>query len=398
MHGKRAVGSIMKTQNTGPKRADIHTRYMRRAIELARYGDGRTSPNPMVGCVLVRGDAIIGEGVHLGVGLDHAEVAAIHDAGDAKSATAYVTLEPCCHQGRTGPCTEALIEAGVSSVYYAVADPTSLAAGGAKRLEGAGIEVIGGLCEHEARELNRFWFFAENNKRPFVVAKLAMSLDGRIATASGESQWITGSEARKSSHKLRKSVDAILVGADTIVHDNPRLTVRDSDGDELDQVYQPICVVTDSTGRTKPASNVFRKGAILATTDMISPSAKAKFEDTGADVVVLPRGADARVDIAALLAELYVRGVKSILVEGGSTVMGSFFDQSLVDEVWAYLAPSLILGGKSKVAIGGEGPVTLDVATRLDGVTTERVGEELLVRGRLRYKPSSCAKLSDSID
>ncbi|MEX6632385.1 bifunctional diaminohydroxyphosphoribosylaminopyrimidine deaminase/5-amino-6-(5-phosphoribosylamino)uracil reductase RibD [Hyphococcus lacteus] len=374
----------MKTPNTGPELADVHTKYMRRAIELARYGDGRTSPNPMVGCVLVRDGAIIGEGVHLGAGLDHAEVAAIRDAGDAKGATAYVTLEPCCHQGRTGPCTEAIIKAGIQSVYYAVADPTSLAAGGAKHLESAGIEVIGGLCEYEAREMNRFWFFAEDNKRPFVVAKLAMSLDGRIATASGESQWITGRESRQSSHKLRKSVDAILVGADTIVHDNPRLTARDRDGGDLEDVYQPICVVIDSTGRTSPTSNVYREGTILATTDMISPRAKAKFEDTGATVVVLPRGGDARVDIVALLAALYGRGVKSMLVEGGSTVMGSFFDQSLVDEVWAYLALSLILGGKSKVAIGGEGPVKLDVAIRLDGVTTEHVGEELLVRGRIR--------------
>ncbi|WP_411819513.1 bifunctional diaminohydroxyphosphoribosylaminopyrimidine deaminase/5-amino-6-(5-phosphoribosylamino)uracil reductase RibD [Hyphococcus formosus] len=362
---------------------DQHLHFMRRALALAQTGEGRTSPNPMVGCVIVRDGSIIGEGAHLGAGLAHAEVIALKDAGDAKGATAYVTLEPCCHHGRTGPCTEALINAGVTTVYFAVADPHPLASGGGERLRSAGIEVHSGLCEAEAREQNRFWFFAEENKRPMVVAKMAMSLDGRIATENGDSQWITNEEARRSGRALRKSVDAVLVGADTIIYDNPRLTARDENDTDFDPAYQPLRVVIDSTGRTDPQSKVYGDGALLAVTDMISPMTKTPFETTGTDVVIFPRDVHAQIDLEALLAELYSRNVQSLLVEGGSTVLGSFFDQTLVDEVWAFLAPTMILGGKAKPAIGGQGPSALADATRLANITVENIGDDLLVRGRV---------------
>ena len=255
-------------------------RFMQRAIKLAAHGAGVVAPNPLVGCVLVKDERIIGEGWHKGPGQPHAEVEAIVDAGDdAHGSTAYVPLEPCNHTGRTGPCSEALIEAGIAELVYAMEDPSPEASGGAQKLRAAGINVRSGVCEDLARHTNRAWLHGLKYQRPYVIAKAAMSLDGRIATRTGESQWITGNESRISSHHLRKYADAIIIGAGTMIADDPALTARIDDN-----IKYPLRVVLDSTGRTSPGAKAYErsgKGAVLAATKAITTTRRAAFEEMG---------------------------------------------------------------------------------------------------------------------
>lgn len=356
-------------------------RHMMRALELAAKAAGRTAPNPLVGCVVVKDGAVVGEGWHEGPGLDHAEAMALKAAGgDAKDATLYVTLEPCNHQGKTPPCVDAVLAAGVAEVVYAMADPNLVASGGAARLEKAGVAVRGGVCEQEAREQNRFWLHSLNAARPFVVAKFAMSLDGRIATREGDSKWITGSAARERAHRLRRSVDAIIVGAGTVIADDPALTARtlgEPDG-------YPLRVVLDSTGRTPFASAVYDRagrGALLATTAAAPKAALDRYRELGADVRVYAAGADGRPDLADLLADLKTLGCMGVMVEGGGETLGGFFDAGLVDEVQAFIAPLIIGGGRPAVA--GEGSALIADARRLADVKTEQLGPDLLVSGKI---------------
>ena len=339
--------------------------YMKRAIALAARAEGRTAPNPLVGCVLVKKDAIIGEGWHEGPGLDHAEVAALKNAGDAaRGATAYVTLEPCNHKGRTGPCTEALIDAGIDEVIYATADPNPEAAGGGARLKDAGIKIAHGVCEKEARDVNRFWLQKLKTGRPFVSAKFAASLDGKIATASGDSKWITGPNARARAHDLRRQVDAILVGADTVIADDPSLTARRDAG----ETQYPLRVVLDSTARTSPGAKVYDragKGAMLATTHAAPESRLAAFREHGVEIVRLEADRKGRPDLDALMANLSARDLNGLMVEGGGALLGSFFDANLVDEVWAFIAPAII-GGAGKSPVAGSGAATIADALLLE--------------------------------
>ncbi len=337
---------------------------MGRACDLARRATGRVAPNPMVGCVIMRPPGeIVGEGWHDGPGRDHAEVMALKEAGDAaRGATAFVTLEPCNHTGRTGPCADALIEAGIGEVVFAVADPNPIAAGGAERLRAAGVPVRAGLCEDEARDLNRAWLHAQKYKRPYVVGKTAMSLDGRIATAAGESQWITAPESRKAGHLLRRNADAIIVGANTVITDDPALTAR-IDG----ETSYPARVVLDSTARTPPGAKAYERNgagnqALLATTPAAPARRLAAFREMGVEPLVLPADHDGRPDLNALLSALFERDIHSAMIEGGGELLGAFFDAGLIDELHLFIAPIVIGGGKP--AFGGDGVRALADASR----------------------------------
>lgn len=355
--------------------------YMMLALELASQGCGKTAPNPAVGCVIVKDGAIVGDGWHKNAGAAHAEAEALAVAGErARGATAYVSLEPCNHHGRTPPCAEALVTAGVSEVVFAMADPHRPAAGGGDYLRSHGVKVRSGVCEDEARELNRFWIHCIATGRPYVIAKFAMSLDGKIATRLGDSKWITGPEARERAHALRGKVDAIAVGVGTVIADDPSLTARD--GAEV--MNRPLRVVLDSTGRTSPSAAVFDRagrGALVVTTDRAASARLDAYRALGADVLVLAADATGRPDIADLIPALAARGVCGLMVEGGATLLGAFFDAGAVDEVWAFIAPVVIGGGTGAVA--GVGVDRIAEAFALTDPACEHLGRDILVRGRI---------------
>nr|WP_204039953.1 bifunctional diaminohydroxyphosphoribosylaminopyrimidine deaminase/5-amino-6-(5-phosphoribosylamino)uracil reductase RibD [Acrocarpospora phusangensis] len=342
---------------------------MRRAVALAALGLGTTSPNPVVGCVIV--DAAgepAGEGFHEYAGGPHAEVNALRAAGDrARGGTAYVTLEPCDHTGRTGPCSQALIEAGVARVVLAVADPNPVASGGADRLRRHGVRVETGVLAEEAGDGNAAWLTWTRLGRPYVTWKFAATLDGRSAAEDGTSKWITSPEARADVHRLRAEHDAILAGIGTVLADDPQLTVRPPRG------RPPLRVVLDSDGRTPPHARVL---------DSAAPTLIAVAEGTEIshpDVVRLPR-ADGGLDLTALLAELSRRQVVSLLIEGGPVVAGSFLRAGLVDRVVGYLAPALL--GSGPAALGPAGVPTITETHRLTFDEISPIGPDLRLVAR----------------
>ncbi|MCB0196709.1 MAG: bifunctional diaminohydroxyphosphoribosylaminopyrimidine deaminase/5-amino-6-(5-phosphoribosylamino)uracil reductase RibD [Anaerolineae bacterium] len=360
-----------------------HHTFMQRALALARQVEGYTSPNPVVGAVVVRGGQIVGEGYHRRAGAPHAEVEALHAAGQrAHGATLYVTLEPCNHYGRTPPCTEALIKAGIAQVFYATSDPNPLVAGsGHRRLVEAGLAVHQGPCTAEAQLLNRFFFHYIRTKQPYTVAKFAASLDGKIATHTGHSQWITGDAARQKGHTLRHRVDAILIGANTAIADNPRLTTR------LPQpeVRHPLRIVLDSRGRVPPTATLFQPDlpgqTIVATTEAMPLYHQTHLKQQGIKILTLPATPVGQVDIEALLIALGRRHVTSLMVEGGSETLGTFFERGYVNEVWAFIAPMIIGGQGAPGPVGGTGFAALAQACRLQSPTVETVGCDFLLRG-----------------
>ena len=354
---------------------------MQRALALAHSALGTTSPNPTVGAVLVKGGQVVGEGVTQPPPGPHAEVVALRQAGErARGSTLYVTLEPCSHFGRTPPCSQALIEAGVAEVHLAVLDPNPLVAGkGQAALEEAGIPTFLGEGAEQAQQLGEAHARYITTGLPFVVAKFAMSLDGKIATATGHSQWITGEEARQHSNRLRGVYDAILVGIETVLADDPLLTYRDPSGTPHQR--QPLRVVVDSTGRTPSTARLLAQpGKTLVAMARASTERKALLERAGAEVAALP-GEDGRVDLRALLRLLGQREVTSVIVEGGGTLLGALFDQRLVDKVMAFVAPIIIGGGQAPTPVGGIGIRHMAEALALQRVTVERLGEDLLVIG-----------------
>lgn len=323
--------------------------YMQRAIELAWGGLYTASPNPRVGCVLVREGAIIGEGYHLRAGEGHAEVNALAAAGDAAGACAYVTLEPCSHTGKTPPCSEALIGAGVSRVVVAMTDPNSLVAGkGIAQLRDAGIAVEVGLLESEARLLNPGFIKRMETGMPWVRVKLAMSLDGRTAMASGESQWITGAAARSDVQRLRARSCAIMSGVDTVIADNASLTVRADELDidpELAQLatqQQPLRVVLDSNLRLAPTAKILEQpGSTIVVAAAKREDEQQQLEAAGAEVVIAA-GVDGRVDLRQLLLVLAERQCNEVMVEAGATLAGAMVKEGLVDCLSVYMAPTLL--------------------------------------------------------
>ncbi|GHG14905.1 bifunctional diaminohydroxyphosphoribosylaminopyrimidine deaminase/5-amino-6-(5-phosphoribosylamino)uracil reductase RibD [Streptomyces zaomyceticus] len=355
------------------QQADITA--MRRAVELAARGLGATSPNPVVGCVITDASGHqVGEGFHRRAGGPHAEVHSLREAGVlARGGTAYVTLEPCNHTGRTGPCAQALIEAGIGRVVYAVGDPNPQATGGADTLRAAGVEVAQGLLDDEAEAVNIAWLTSVRRGRPFVRWKYGATLDGRIAAADGTSRWITSAESRADVHRLRAESDAVVVGSGTARTDDPHLAVRGVEG-----AVQPLRVVVDTeAGAVKPGARVL---------DDAAPTLIAIAEDAttpvgGVDVVRLPR-AGRGLSVPALLDALHTRGVRSVLLEGGPTLAGAFVAAGAVDQVVGYLAPVLLGAGPN--ALAGGGISTITDALRLDITETVRIGSDLRITATLK--------------
>jgi diaminohydroxyphosphoribosylaminopyrimidine deaminase/5-amino-6-(5-phosphoribosylamino)uracil reductase len=336
---------------------DAEQAAMHRALALAETVRGRTSPNPAVGAVLIDIEGrLVGEGATAAAGGPHAEIVALAEARDkARGGTAVVTLEPCAHTGRTGPCTEALIDAGIARVVYAVDDPNPEAAGGADRLRAAGIEVIAGVESHAAASgALRPWLHAMRTGRPYVTWKFAATLDGRVAAADYTSRWISSAASRADAHRLRATVDAVLVGSGTVLADDPHLTVRDA---ERLAEHQPLRVVLDRRHRVPDDARVL---------------------DAAAETVVLDTAAP-----QFALKALYDRGVRHVLVEGGPTLAGAFVEARCVDEVVAYLAPTLL--GAGPAALGDAGIATLTDALMLEIESVSRLGEDIKVVGRPRW-------------
>ena len=353
------------------------TEYMQRALALAEEGRGRTSPNPMVGCVVVRDDAVIGEGFHDGPGMPHAEVNALDNAGDAKGATLYVTLEPCNHTGLTPPCVERIIEEGVARVVAAMADPNPHVAGqGALRLRQAGIEVELGVCEAEARVLNEYWLKFIATGFPFIISKVGMSLDGKIATHTGDSRWVTGETARAMVHQLRNEVDAIMVGSRTVMLDDPSLTTRLDKG----WIKDPIRIILDADEYLDATRRVFHIES-GAPTWVVSPVERSI---EGADDVIIVPATDTGVDMRALMKILGQRRITSVLIEGGGTTHASAFEAGVVDKCLFFVAPKII-GGKDAVsAVEGIGAAGMDDAVQLEDMHATPVGEDILIQAYVK--------------
>ena len=353
--------------------------YIRRALELAERGKGLVSPNPLVGAIFVRDGEIIGEGWHEGPGRPHAEAAAIEAAGgNVASATLFCTLEPCDHFGRTPPCTDAIIEAGVARVVAAVRDPNPSVDGrGFRKLRKAGIDVTERILAGEAERQNEAYFKHVKTGYPFVTLKMAATLDGRIAAADGSSTWITSEVSRADVHRMRASSDAIMIGSGTALTDDPRLTVRDPG-----YMGEPaLRIVVDSRGRVPATGHLFDDNAptIVATTDRSTQERREEWRGAGSDVVVCERSEDGDVDLEDLLASLGKRDIQSVLIEGGAALAGSVVGAGLVDKVVIYLAPKLLGGNGAPAILGETGFGSLAEALELEITDVMRQGPDLKV-------------------
>lgn len=346
---------------------------MARAFSLAERGRATVSPNPLVGCVLARDGDIVGEGWHQRAGAPHAEIVALAEAGErARGAVAYVTLEPCDHTGRTAPCTQALIAAGVSRVVAALEDPHPLAGGGARTLRAAGVDVDFGLGRDTALRQNAVFLHGLREQRPYVILKAAVSLDGRIAAADGTSRWLTGDRARERAHRQRAEVDAVAVGSGTVLEDDPRLTVRLPDYSGR----QPLRVVLDARGRTPISAAVLDRAAPTVVYTG-SEAAARPLRAAGAEVQVVSPAPDGGVDLLEVLGRLWERGVRSVLVEGGAAVTGSFIGLGHFERLTVHVAP-LFLGSAGLPLLRG-GPATLGDAERFSLGDVETVGSDVIL-------------------
>jgi len=357
--------------------------YMSRAIELAQRGCGSVEPNPMVGCVLVNNGAIVGEGWHQRFGGPHAEIKAIAAAGEkARGAVAYVSLEPCCHQGKTGPCTQALVTAGVKRVVVGCEDPNPQVAGkGVAALREEGVSVESSDLTEQATELIAPFSKLVTTGRPWVIAKWAMTLDGKLATRTGSSQWISGKPSRTVVHQLRGRVDAILVGRGTAEHDDPSLTARPPGPRTATRI------VLDSTAQilrsSRLAQSTDQAPLLIAVSEDAPVDRRQNLEACGAEILVLP-GNDAATCTAALLDELGRRQMTNLLVEGGGQVLGTLQDLDAIDEVHVFVAPKLVGGADAPSAIAGQGLAEMTAALQLRDPGIEVVGEDAYIFGRVR--------------
>ena len=358
-----------------------HATPMHEALALAHGAIGVSEPNPRVGCVITAADGrVLGRGHTQQAGGPHAEVMALRDViargESACGATATVTLEPCSHQGRTPPCCDALIEAGLARVVMAIEDPNPLVAGqGAARLRAAGITVETGALAQEARELNIGFFSRMQRGRPWVRLKAAVSLDGRTALNNGASQWITGTPARTDGHAFRKRAGAVLTGVGTVLDDNPRLDVR-----LVETVLQPLRVIVDSRLETPPASKILdAPGRTLVYAAVLDEARAVTLRERGAEIALAP-GTNAKVDLAAMLADLAARGINELHVEAGHKLNGSFVREGLVDEFLIYMAPKLLGIGRELAAFGPLEALSDSLALRFESVTT--VGDDLRIIAR----------------
>lgn len=357
-------------------------KYMRLAMQLAGNAIGRTSPNPLVGAVIVKDNRVVGCGWHRKAGTPHAEVHALNQAGElAQGSDIYVTLEPCAHYGKTPPCSKALVEAKVKNVYGGLLDVNPKVAGkGFKILEDAGIHVEYGFLQDELRKQNEVFFKWIEHKKPFIVLKAAMTLDGKIATATGQSKWITNETSRAYGYKLRDIYDGIMVGINTVIEDNPMLTAR------VDGGKNPIRIVVDSSLKIDINANVVQdKSAktIVATTDKADKDKILKLQAQDVDVIVVDKDENDKVDIEKLLDILGQQNICSILVEGGATLSGSFVAKKLVDKVYFFIAPKIVGGKEAKTPVAGTGILNLQEALALKDIQIEKLEEDILIIGRV---------------
>ncbi|WP_334296641.1 bifunctional diaminohydroxyphosphoribosylaminopyrimidine deaminase/5-amino-6-(5-phosphoribosylamino)uracil reductase RibD [Romboutsia sp. CE17] len=360
----------------------LNQEYMRLAIEIAKKGAGKVNPNPMVGAVIVKDERVIGQGYHKYYGGNHAEVNAFENLSDnPEGATIYVTLEPCSHYGKTPPCVDKIIANKISKVVVGTLDPNPLVEGrGIKALKEAGIEVITGVLEEECKKLNEVFMKYILCKRPFVVLKTAMTLDGKIATESGESKWITSDKSRQEVHKLRNKLSAIMVGVNTVIKDNPELTCR------LEGGKNPVRIIVDSKLRIPLGSNVVVDNlaqTIVATTEVADKDKILVLEKLGVKVLII-NSKNERVDLQSLMIELGKRDIDGILLEGGATLSFSALEENIVDKIQVYIAPKIIGGEKSKTSIGGKGIEKLSDAIMLNNMTVKSVGTDLLIEAYLK--------------
>ena len=357
---------------------------MRRALELAEKAAGRTSPNPMVGAVIVKNGRVIAEGYHKKAGRPHGEIEALRKAGKrAKGAQMFVNLEPCCHQGRTPPCTDAIIESGIKEVFVGMRDPNPLVAGkGIRHLKRAGITVHSDLLKSECQRLNEVFVKYIQTGMPFVILKSALSLDGKIATSTGESQWITGPEARERVHQIRDQVDAILVGAGTVIKDNPRLTTRLKKG----KSHNPARVILDAKAEISLKARVFhhanRDRVIYVTTSQASAFRVNRLKESGVDVQSISERSG-RISLIKLIKLLGDIGIASVLLEGGSGINASALKEGIVDKAVLFLAPLIIGGESSPGVVGGPGIKNLKQALSIKNMTVTPVGADWMAEGYL---------------
>lgn len=380
--------SIPKQKSTpqqipeGKGEQHLKEEYMQRAIKLAKKGTGYTNPNPLVGAVIVKDGKIIGEGYHERIGGLHAERNALKNCKeDPKGAEIYVTLEPCCHYGKTPPCTEALIDAGIKKVYVGNVDPNpKVAGGGIKILKDHGIEVETGILEEECRKLNDIFFHYIQSDLPYVALKYAMTLDGKIATATGQSKWITGEEARKHVHKLRHQYAAIMAGIGTVLADDPMLNARIEHGKD------PIRIICDSHLRIQEDCQIVKTAkkiqTIIAT--ISNDQEKIRYLEEKGIKIIKTEAQDGHVNIKELLKQIRNMEIDSVLVEGGGILNESLIQQGLVHKVYAYIAPKLFGGEMAKTPIEGKGIQRIQDAVILDQLTVMSLGNDILVEGKVK--------------
>ena len=362
--------------------------WMRRALRLAEKGRGRTSPNPMVGAILVKDSKVVGDGYHTKAGEAHAEIVAFQRAREeARGATLYLNLEPCAHYGKTPPCAPRVVEEGVKRVVIGMEDPNPLVKGkGIEVLRGAGLDVDVGILEKECRRLNEAFCKYILQKMPFVILKVAATLDGKIATRNGDSKWISGEASRRIVHRLRNQVDAILVGIGTVLRDNPLLTTRIRGGRD------PYRIVLDSRLRIPEEANVIGKSpskAVIATTELAPRERIEELEKRGVQILIF-ESKEGRVDLKSCLSKLGEMGMTSLLVEGGSHVNGSFLDEGLIDKLILFLSPKVIGDQQAPGIFGGIGVSNLQEAVGLREIKAKKVGEDVFLEGYLESERKQC--------
>ena len=364
--------------------ADRHIQFMHRALELAEKARGKTSPNPLVGAVVVRGGKVVGEGFHTRAGKPHAEIEALKKAGlKARTADLYINLEPCCYFGRTPPCTEAIIQAGIKRVFVGMKDPNPKVSGkGFRFLRAKGISVVSNILKDECLKLNESFLKVMKTGMPYVILKSAMSLDGKIAANSGDSKWISGKLARRHVHNIRSYVDAIVVGTETVIKDNPDLTCRLGNK----SIKNPVRIILDRRNRIPLSVNVFKNGLsqriICVAGSDVSKARQKSLAQKGIEVLKSPSGKNG-FKIKPLLQKLARKEINSILLEGGSELSASFLKANAVDRVIIFLSPILLGGSQAVGLIGGKGVMKVDQGIRLENFEVSKLGEDLMVEGTI---------------
>lgn len=361
-----------------------HEQYMEMTLALAKKALGRTSPNPIVGALIVKNGKVIGQGYHQKAGTPHAEIHALREAGEeARGATMYVTLEPCSHYGKTPPCVDAIIKAGLSEVIVAMEDPNPLVAGkGIETLKGAGIRTVTGILEEKARRSNEVFCKYITTGKPFVALKTAMTLDGKIATPQGDSKWITGEVARQAVHQLRNMYDAVMVGLGTVIKDDPQLTTRLDTQSGRDAQR----IIVDSRGEIPLESRILSLNSaadtLIATTHLIAGDKLRLLQEKGAKVLECP-ARDGEVDLVYLMNRLGERGVTSILLEGGGTLNAAALNAGIVDKVYAFIAPKILGGVNALTPVEGAGAEWVKDAINITDMQVTRYGEDILIEGKV---------------